>query len=65
MAVLYFEGKKGFPPIDPIFDGRYRPAVRERLDKRWNMGSPGLPGLEGVGHPELWNVRRGRRTRSD
>jgi hypothetical protein len=61
MAVAHLEGKKGFPPIDPVFGGRYRPAVRKWLDERWHMNGPGMPNIDVPINPELWNVKRTRR----
>ncbi len=57
----HFVNHHGFPKPDPLLGRRYRPAVREWLDKRWNVGMPGLPRLDGVSEQALWNTRRGRR----
>ncbi len=61
-AIVAHLEPKGLPPIDPLFQARYWPAVREYFDRR-NRISDGKNPLRPPGeeNPEALITMRGRR----
>jgi hypothetical protein len=63
-AIASLEEARGFPKIDPMWGGRYVPAVKAYLDRAYGIATLAAPPApltpNGVENLELWN-RRGRR----
>jgi hypothetical protein len=52
---------QGFPKIDPIFGGRYTPAIRKYLDVRAGVENAIIPVREGREDFSEWHNRKGQR----
>jgi hypothetical protein len=64
-AIATLEEARGFPKVDPMWGGRYVPAVRAYLDHAYGIAAPAGPPAplqpNGVENLELWNRRSRRR----
>jgi hypothetical protein len=62
-AIASLEENRGFPKIDPMWGGRYVPAVKAYLDRAYGIAAPAVPAApltpDGVENLSLWN-RRGK-----
>lgn len=56
------EERSGLPMRDPLYGGRYWPAVKAYLDKRHGVSDHAPPAAADGG--ENWDGRHGRRARS-
>lgn len=64
-AIASLEETRGFPKIDPMWGGRYVPAVKAYLDRIYGIAAPTAPAVpltpDGVENLALWNRRRKHR----
>jgi hypothetical protein len=63
-AIASLEESRGFPKIDPMWGGRYVPAVKAYLDRAYGIAALAAPPTpltpNGVENLELWNRRSKR-----
>lgn len=61
-AIATLEEARGFPKIDPMWGGRYVPAVKAYLDRAYGIAAPAAPAVpltpDGVENLAAWNRRR-------